>query len=279
MPSNRPDPVHVLGIIGSPHKHGMTARLAQSALRGARDAGAETSLLYLADEDLKPCRACGGRCFDTQVCVQDEVATTRHAQLQHADGLVMCVPVYCWQLNGLTSLFIDKMRWDTGSVLRPRNRRAALGIACAGGSGTGCVLALQALYRYFYNWAFHGISPIPVTRFNFDVALEEAAQGGARLVARLREGVEPFGSLGEAMLDYESLPYMGYTPVDELALIVRQQLTALEGYEHALAHTLREEATHASDALARGERAVAAQHLAAAYEAGRAAWQESSDLR
>ena len=107
------------------------------------------------------------------------MATARHAEMQSADGMIMAVPVYCSQLNGLTSLFIDKMRWDTRSVLQPRNSRAALGIACAGGSGTGCVLALQALYRYFYNWAFHGLDPLPVTRFNFDDALAQAEKSGA----------------------------------------------------------------------------------------------------
>ncbi|MGQ9630487.1 MAG: flavodoxin family protein [bacterium] len=266
--------IKVLGIVGSPHREGMTFRLVESALKGASSEGADITLLRLADEELEACLGCGGGCFETQICVRDPIATFRHARLQDADGLVMGVPVYCWQMNGLTSLFIDKMRWNTGSVLKPRNPRVAFGIACAGGSGTGCVLALQALYRYFYNWAFHGVSPLPVTRFNFQDALEEAGEGGRLLVRTIRQGIEPFSSLGEAMAHYESLPYMDYGPIDELRLIVRQQMEGLMGSSGALVRTLRSEAEAAEEAFARGDRAGAAEHLSRAYEAGREAWDQ-----
>ncbi len=264
----------ILGIVGSPHRDGMTAQLVGEALAGAAAAGAATQLVYLADEALAPCQGCGGNCWDTQACLHDDAATARHARLQAAAGLVLAVPVYCWQLNGLTALFIDKMRWDTGSVLAPRNPRAAFGIACAGGSGTGCVLALQALYRYFYNWAFHGIRPLPVTRFNFRAALAEAREGGAELVRTVRAGVAPFPSLGAAMAHLETLPYMGYGPVDELRLIVAQLRAGLPESAAPLVRTLHAEARLAEEALARGERALAAEHLSRAYAAGNEAWRE-----
>jgi multimeric flavodoxin WrbA len=229
-------------------------------------------LVCLADEELEPCQGCGGNCWETQECVRDSAATARHARFQDADGLVMAVPVYCWQMNGLTSLFIDKMRWDTGSVLEPRNSRTAFGIACAGGSGTGCVLALQALYRYFYNWAFHGIHPLPVTRFNFRNALEEAYEGGKELVQTTRTGLQPFPSLGAAMAHYETLPYMMNGPVDELRLIIRQLQAGLPESSEPLLRTLYAESRAAEEAFARGERMLAAEHLSKAYDAGNQAW-------
>lgn len=265
--------VKIAGIVGSPHKDGMTARLVRQALAGAATAGAETMLLFLADEEMQPCQGCDGNCWETRECVHDPASSVRHARLQDADGLVMAVPVYCWQMSGLTHLFIDKMRWDTGSVLQPRNPRAAFGMACAGGSGTGCVLALQALYRYFYNWAFHGIRPLPVTRFNFAAALEQAHAGGAELVETVRGGLQPFASLGAAMADLESLPYMMAGPLDELRLIVQQLQAGLPESAAPLVHTLHEQARRAEAARAAGDGQAAAAYLSAAYDAGNRAWE------
>jgi NAD(P)H-dependent FMN reductase len=270
--------IKVAGIVGSPHRNGMTAQLVREALAGALEAGAETMLLFLADERMEPCQGCGGNCWETRECVHDPGSAARHARLQDADGLVMGVPVYCWQMNGLTHLFIDKMRWDTGSVLKPRNRRIAFGIACAGGSGTGCVLALQALYRYFYNWAFRGISPLPVTRFNFQQALAEARAGGRELVQLLQEGPEPFESLGAAMLHLQSLPYMTATPLEELRLIVGQLLAGLSAASSPLVQRLQAEAALAEEAWGRGDLSAAAAHLALAYQAGSQAWQERYEV-
>ena len=54
---------------GSPHAEGMTMKLMQRALDGARAEGATVKLMHLATEELNPCRGCGGRCFDTQACL------------------------------------------------------------------------------------------------------------------------------------------------------------------------------------------------------------------
>ena len=265
-------PIKVAGIVGSPHRDGMTAQLMRQALAGAEAAGAQTMLVFLADEEMEPCQGCDGSCWETRECVHDPASAARHARFQDADGLVMAVPVYCWQMNGLTHLFIDKMRWDSGSVLEPRNPRAALGIACAGGSGTGCVLALQALYRYFYNWAFHGIQPLPVTRFNFRRALDEARAGGEALVGAIRGGLPPFASLGAAMADLETLPHMTAGPVDELRLIVQQLQAGLPESSEPPVRTLYAEARLAEEAWAAGNRKLAAEHLSKAYDAGNRAW-------
>jgi NAD(P)H-dependent FMN reductase len=265
--------MEIVGIAGSPHENGMTAKLMQRALDGAQATGANVTLLRLAHEELKPCRGCGGKCWDTQSCACDPAATARAAELQKADGLIIAAPVYCWQLNGLTALFMDKMRWNTRSVIQPHNPRVAFGMACAGGSGTGCVLALQALYRYFYNWAFHGIDPLPVTRFNLTEALEQAEVSGRRLVQVIQNGVQPFASLGEAILDYERLPYMYYQPLDELALIVEQQCRGLATVDQdAEVRQLFTEAEKGRAALTQRDRAAAAYHLNLAYHAGAAAW-------
>jgi multimeric flavodoxin WrbA len=264
--------INIVGIVGSPHKQGLTFQLVQQALEGAQAAGAGVSLLFLADEKMEPCRGCDGNCWETGECVIDPASASRNKSLQDADGIIMAVPVYCWQMNSLTHLFIDKMRWKTGSVLEPRNPRAAFGIACAGGSGTGCVLALQALYRYFYNWGFHGIKPLPVTRFNFQSALAEARRGGEALVQTVHRGLQPFDSFGSAIVDLELLPYMMDGPVDELRLIVQQLQSGITASLEAEASAFLDEASQAEAAFASCDRQSAAHHLSIAYEIGSRIW-------
>ncbi|MGQ9680942.1 MAG: flavodoxin family protein [Anaerolineae bacterium] len=271
--------MRIIGILGSPHREGLTARLLQAALEGAREAGAEIKLYHLADQSLQACCACEGDCWGRLYCVRDRESTAWQAQLQDCQGLVMAVPVYCWQLPGLTSLFMDRMRWDTGSVLQPRNPRAALGIACAGGSGTGCVLALQALYRYFYNWAFHGIAPLPASRFNHAQALVEARTRGADLVSAIRAGIQPFSSLGAAMAHYEALPHMKETPLDELRLLVQWLRRGLLEHDVTLPFAFVQQADAAERAWQQGRRERAAAHLSRAYGMGVRLWQEQVEAR
>lgn len=268
--------MRVIGVGTSPHRDGMTAKLLDRALSGAREAGAQVERIRLVDEQLEACIGCGGGCWTTLVCPHDDAATDRNARLHEADGLIMAVPVYLWQLNGLASLFVDKSRWQTRSVVQPqpRNTRAAFGIACAGGTGTGCVLALQALYRFFYNQSFRGIDPLPVTRFNFGEALDLAEEGGAKLVGLIRAGIAPFANTGQGMLHYERLPYMDYQPLDELRLIVDQQCQGLaphRGADEGVDAMFRAAAL-ARELLQAKDREGATEPLSRAYHAGREAW-------
>jgi hypothetical protein len=134
------------------------------------------------------------------------------------------------------------------------------------------VLGLQALYRYFYNWAFHGISPLPVTRFNFRNALEEAHARGQAMVGTIRGGLQPFPSLGAAIANLETLPYMMDGPVDELRFIVQQLQAGLPESSQPLVRVLYAQARLAEKAWANGERQLAAEHLSKAYHAGNQAW-------
>jgi NAD(P)H-dependent FMN reductase len=264
----------VLGIVGSPHKDGMTSKLVKSALEGARKEGAETDIIYLIDEDLRYCEGCGGGCFRTFKCIWDDNATSRSKRVDSCDALVFGVPVYCWQINGLSSLFIDKQRFSTGSIIGPSsNTRPALGITVAGGSGTGCILALQTLYKYFFNWSFRGIDPLPVTRFNYEEALELAREYGKHLVQVAREK-KPFSSFGEAIAYFETLEYMDYTPIDELHFIVKSILRSLG---ERVTEELKEELVLAEKALKVGDRLNGAIHLDRAYRIGVNVWNTSKN--
>ena len=48
----------VLAIVGSPRKQGLSSALADSALSGAKEAGAEIEKIFLVDFEIEACRDC-----------------------------------------------------------------------------------------------------------------------------------------------------------------------------------------------------------------------------
>lgn len=265
----------VLGIVGSPRREkGRTAEVVGRALAGAEAVGAETEILYLIDEQPEYCIHCGHNCFGELDCAQEDTATVRSQRVDRADALVLGAPVYCWQVNGLTAAFLDKVRLGTGSWPRGmRGGKPALGIAVAGGTGTGVFSALQSLYAWLCLWKFRAIDPLPVTRFNFQVALQAAEEGGRRLV-ELIQNPQPFTDLQDLLLYYDSLPYMSYGRLDEFRWLAQQiNETIVERPDNrAKVAALRENLARGEKLWAEGRREEAAPFIVAAYQAGREGW-------
>ena len=67
-------PIKIVGIVGSPHKEGMTAKLLRQTLAGAEAAGAQTMTVFLADDEMEPCQGCDGNCWETRECAFDPAA-------------------------------------------------------------------------------------------------------------------------------------------------------------------------------------------------------------
>lgn len=174
----------VLGVVASPHKDGLTSRMAEAVLSGAAGAGAEVETMYLADSDIAPCRGCrGASCWETGECAFDPATAGRNQALASADALVFASPVYIHDVCGLAKCFIDKVRVPPrggrfGPFL-PTNGKPALGISVAGGTGKGVLTSLQAIYYgLFFLCGYRGMQPMPVTRFDLDRMLKEAGPRG-----------------------------------------------------------------------------------------------------
>ena len=267
--------MEVIGIVGSPRRErGTTDRVVRQALAGAAAKGAETEIIYLQDLDLTPCIHCESSCFQTGVCSQDREMSALNRKIDAAAALVLGAPVYCWRHSGLTGNFADKFRLASGPWTAGRgNGRPAMGIAVAGGTGTGVMPALRSLYELFCLWQYRGIDPLPVTRFNLDAALEQARESGARL-AREARSPRPFPSLAEMLLYYDALPYMSFGRVDEY-LWLAEQIGASLAPGPTIEHDVEALRTHlqlARTEFESGRRSQAAEHAVAAYEVGRRAW-------
>ena len=259
----------VLAIVGSPRgEEGTSYALAHAVLRGAQEAGAATRTLLLAEEEMKHCIHCGHSCFSDGECAVDSDATERSALINEASALILAAPVYCWQPNALTCMLFDKYRIADGTWMGAvANGRPALGIAVAGGSGTGVFPALQSIYGWLCVWRYRPLDPLPVTRFNLVQSISEAPGIGARLAEMTQD---PWDDTAELMRAYDELKYLSYRRIDEFEWLARAMQDRL-GAEATAVTALLEEA---QECARRGDDEGRARAAVSAYETARAAWED-----
>jgi hypothetical protein len=77
-------------------------------------------------------------------------------------------------------------------------------------------------------WKFRPLDPLPITRFNMDRVLAEAASLGQALA---ETKPRPFDGTWETLLTYDRLPYMNYGRVDEFRWLAEQIVGGLEERE------------------------------------------------
>jgi len=134
----------ILGLVCSPRKGGNTEILVDQALASAREAGAETEKLHVADLNIAPCDACDG-CRADGVCVVDDDMQTVYERLDEADGLIFGTPVYFLNVSAQAKAIIDR---TYACLMKGRLRgKVAAVLAAVRRVGGGQVLSL--MYTYF----------------------------------------------------------------------------------------------------------------------------------
>jgi putative NADPH-quinone reductase len=115
----------VLGIVGSPRRHGNTEILVGEVLRGAADAGAATDQVFLAGMRIAPCLGCD-QCADTHVCIQKDDMALMREKMAQAGIWVLGTPVYWWGATAQFKAFLD--RWYAGPRSFFKGKRIILAI-------------------------------------------------------------------------------------------------------------------------------------------------------
>jgi len=176
----------VLAIQSSPNLDGLTSKTAQAVLRGARVSGAETELVHLNRLNMKPCIACEGgwgRCRREGMCILEDDFQALRDKIRGADALVFASPVYWHDLSESAKIFLDRLRrCEVYSDFRGFNGKKALGVASAGGSGSGAVRALLCLEDYLRRIGFDIFDLVTVTQRSKTHKIEMLEKAGVRLV-------------------------------------------------------------------------------------------------
>jgi NAD(P)H-dependent FMN reductase len=150
--------VSVLGIAGSPRRHGNTETLLDWALAAAGEAGAEVTKFRLRDLAYNGCIACDS-CFDTGACVVKDDMQKLYPHLRAADGILLAVPIFSMGLAAQAKAMIDRCQpfWAVKYVQRaPGPLREGPprfgGFLCCSGTNLDRVFegALQVV-KYFWH--------------------------------------------------------------------------------------------------------------------------------
>ena len=98
----------VVAFMGSPRKNGNTVTLVKEVIRGAEDAGAETTAFNLYDLNIKPCQGCLA-CRKTGHCVMQDDFQNLFKHIIEADVVVFGSPIYLWQITAQMKLLWDRL--------------------------------------------------------------------------------------------------------------------------------------------------------------------------
>ena len=103
----------VLLINGSPHEHGCTDTALREVEKALIECGAETEILWLGNDVVRDCIACGG-CRKTGKCVFDDVANEIIEKAADCSGFVFGTPVYYAHPSGRVLSVLDRVFFAGG---------------------------------------------------------------------------------------------------------------------------------------------------------------------
>jgi multimeric flavodoxin WrbA len=193
----------VLGISGSPHRHGNTETLLDSFLDGTKTAGASVEKVVLRDLDYSPCRGCNA-CHKTGECIVKDDAIALFDKILKADAIAVASPIYSMGITAELKGLIDRGQylWARKFILKtlyfPNDhivRHKGIFISTAGLSWDNVFdAAFPAITAFFNGVGFEYYDNIIANNMdqfkgikNHPTALREAFEKGQKVVAVLNK--------------------------------------------------------------------------------------------
>ncbi len=102
--------VSVLGISGSPHRHGNTETLLDRFLEGALSAGGTVDKVVLRTLQFSPCRGCNA-CHKTGNCIVADDAIVLYERILASDCIAVASPIYTMGITAELKGFIDRQQF------------------------------------------------------------------------------------------------------------------------------------------------------------------------
>jgi multimeric flavodoxin WrbA len=102
--------VSVLGISGSPHRHGNTETLLDAFLDGAREAGGGVDKVVLKNMEYAPCQGCNA-CHKDGVCIIEDELIPLFDRILSMDALALASPIYTMGITAEMKGFLDRAQY------------------------------------------------------------------------------------------------------------------------------------------------------------------------
>lgn len=135
----------VLLVNGSPHEKGCTYTALQEMIMQFEKEGIDTELMWLGNEPVAGCIACGS-CFKTGRCFRNDAVNELLEKAQDTDGFVFGSPVHFAGASGAITSFLDRVFYASmkGSQLAYKP-----GAAVVSARRSGTTAAFDQLNKYF----------------------------------------------------------------------------------------------------------------------------------
>ncbi len=99
----------IVGLLGSPLPHGNTAKLLDSALKGAQDAGCDVERIEVANLAFRPCREIF-YCREHEACAMKDDMVRMYEKFRELDSLIVATPVMTMGIPGALKSFMDRFQ-------------------------------------------------------------------------------------------------------------------------------------------------------------------------
>lgn len=97
----------IVAIYGSPRRNGNTATLLKSAVKGAREAGAEVDEVVLRDLKMSPCLEIY-KCRENGRCAINDDFHKVHERIMSAKGVMLASPIFFYTVSAHTKILMDR---------------------------------------------------------------------------------------------------------------------------------------------------------------------------
>ncbi|MFW5768613.1 MAG: flavodoxin family protein [Spirochaetota bacterium] len=149
--------MRVLGLYGSPRKHGNTDRLHDMLLNELGERGAEVKRLRIHDIDVKPCFEYTA-CEKTGHCpIEDDMETTVIPSIRKADLVTVSTPVFFYGVTAGLKALIDRSQilWARKNRLGLRDpaahRRRGFLLSAGATNGEQLFTGIRLTVEYFFD--------------------------------------------------------------------------------------------------------------------------------
>jgi multimeric flavodoxin WrbA len=98
----------ILGVVGSPRKHGNTHILVERILAGAQAVGAVGEIIFLGDLAIEECNGCHV-CWEGKECSKNDAMNALYPRIIASNGIIFGTPVYWYGPTALMKAFVDRL--------------------------------------------------------------------------------------------------------------------------------------------------------------------------
>ena len=145
----------VLGIMGSPRKHGNTDLLLDEALKGSENQGADIERIFVNHLEIEPCLEDYG-CAVSGICTIRDDMDDIYIKLLEADRIIVASPMFFYSMPSQLKALIDRCQaiWSRKYLLKqdmPNTNRKGAFIGVGATKGKNLFDGIKLTMKYFYD--------------------------------------------------------------------------------------------------------------------------------